>query len=105
MAVLTSTALLIAAGVSAAAAAGTTIAQRNAARDARIDQSHRLDQAKQDEENAKIQKDTATAARAARAQQQALAGGGYQSTIGTSPLGLSGGAGTSMSPTKEKLGE
>jgi hypothetical protein len=102
MAVATTTALLIAAGVSAATAAGTTLAQRDAARDARIDQSHRLDQAKQDAEDAKTQKEVTLAARAARAQQVALSGGGYDSTINTSPLGLSS---RGLGGTKEKLGE
>jgi hypothetical protein len=46
--------------------------------------------AKQNQQDATVQADVTRAARAARQRQLALQGGGYDSTIGTSPLGLSG---------------
>jgi len=94
------TAALIAAAATVAATATTIGVQRSDARDARIDQSHRLDKAKQDAADAQTQQQVTLAARAARARQMSLAGGGYDSTVNTSPLGLSAGG----AAPKDKLG-
>jgi hypothetical protein len=61
--------------------------------------------ARTDAADAKTQQEVTAANRAARVQQQAMAGGSYASTIGTSPLGLSGGSGSGATTTREKLGE
>lgn len=96
------TAALIAAAATVAATATTIGVQRSDARDARIDQSHRMGQARQDAADAQTQQQVTMAARAARQRQLSMSGGGYGSTIQTSPLGLSGGTADAQ---KTKLGE
>jgi uncharacterized protein HemX len=85
--------------IAVAATVGTTMYSRSAQRDAKIQANHQEATAKQNVANTAAQKEATMAARAQRAQQQAMAGGGYDSTINTSPLGLAGGT-----EPKDKLG-
>src|SRR3990167_3228860 len=95
----------IAAIVGVLAAAGTAYHQsrstRRASNDAERDQENAIkdENRRLDDEKAKV--DAGQAIRAQRARQKALlaSGGGYGSTINTSPLGLSTNA-----PGKSKLG-
>lgn len=77
--------------VTVAATVGTTMYARQEQRDAKKDQRDEMAKNRQQQEDAKTQQETAMAARAQRARMNALAGGGYNSTIKTSPLGLSSG--------------
>lgn len=95
-------AAITAALIAAAATAATVAAQRNAARKAHQNQMDQQADARQQQEDAKTQQDATLAARAQRQQQLSMSGGGYDNTIGTSPLGLSSPAGLS---TRSKLGE
>jgi len=80
----------IAAAVTVAATSASIASSRNEARKAHQDQMDQVAQARTDQKNSQIQADVTRAARAARQRQLALQGGGYDSTISTSPLGLSG---------------
>jgi Tfp pilus assembly protein PilE len=94
-----------AAVIGVAATVASTAYSRTAQHDAKVDAQHQAARAQQGQEDIKKQQEVTAAARAARAQQQAMAGGSYASTIGTSPLGLSGGSGSGATTTREKLGE
>ncbi len=84
-------AAITAALIGAAVAAGTTLYARHEQRESRIDANKQQAKARQGVEDAKAQQDATMTARAARARQLSMASGGYESTIATSPLGLSGG--------------
>lgn len=89
-----------AAVIGVAATVASTAYASTRQHDAKVAADHQASRAQKQQEDAKAQQDATLAARAQRVQQQALSGGGYDSTIGTSPLGLSGGA----TPKGDKLG-
>ena len=96
----------IAAIAGTGASIGLGIAQAGDARDARNRQ-----QAAVDQQNAKLaetqkQNDATAAARTARLRQRALLSGaqGVDSTIATSPLGLSSSGAPAVTPLKKTLG-
>lgn len=91
-----------AAVIGVAATVASTAYSRTAQHDASVKAQHEQAKGRQIQEDAKAQQDATLAARAQRQQQLAMSGGGYDSTIQTSPLGLSSGA---PAATRSKLGE
>lgn len=83
------TAILVAASV---AAAGYQASEQHSAQvDAKKDAKEQQSRLRQQQDDARVQREAALAARTARQRQVSMAAGaGYDSTFATSPLGLSG---------------